>query len=136
MALNWRWDEKVGEATFKEATVNGKEGREYICDLYQGNALLIIVYRYKTEEDEKENTFHYELMGFFADKEHGKRNLGLAKGYAENNYDGWMRGITLYRNRLGKQDYKDLTTLFTQATFCEGFTLKVENAPEKEGGDK
>ena len=69
MALNWYWDDKVGEAEVfnydKVVTYN----------LYQGNAFLIFIYEYK-DEDGKDM---YSLASFFADETHAKRCLGLAK---------------------------------------------------------
>ena len=69
MALNWYWDDKVGEAEVfnydKVVTYN----------LYQGNAFLIFIYEYK-DEDGKDM---YSLASFFADEAHAKRCLGLAK---------------------------------------------------------
>ena len=70
MALNWNWSDKVGTVTFES---NGKEFTE---NLYEGNAYLIEIYEY--EENGKDM---YQLQGFFADKEHAERCLGIKKGY-------------------------------------------------------
>lgn len=130
MALNWNWNEKVGEATLVQKQKGG-DGKRFTIDLYQGNAFLIAIYRFKTEEDEKEDTFHYTLHGFFCDKEHAKRCLGLAKGYTVNSWGradngiSYFEDITLYRNRIPKQDFKDLVTLFAQADFGGEFRINI-----------
>ena len=80
MALIWDWNEPVGLAKFKIKTEEG-EG-EKIVRLYQGNAYLIMI-----EEYEENGKDLYTLAGFFADKEHAKNCLGLAKGYKKNIYN-------------------------------------------------
>ena len=78
MALRWDFKERCGEAVFMQ------DGKEYTTYLYQGNALLIFLNEWTTEEGEN----MYSLYSFFADKEHMKNCLGLNKKYStENMFD-------------------------------------------------
>lgn len=61
MALNWYWKNKCGKITF-----DGVQGK-YSCNLYQGNALLIMVSEWK-EEGRK----MYAVNSFFVDEKHMK----------------------------------------------------------------
>lgn len=111
MALNWRWDKKVGEATFRNSA-----GKTYKTSLYIGNAFLISLYRYK-ENGEKMYTMH----GFFCDETHAKRCLGLVAydGYKENNYKGRLVAVTLYRDMFTEKHLGKLVAMLSTADFDE-----------------
>ena len=66
MAITVYWNEKCGEATFKN-----EEGRTYTLDLYVGNCFLIVVHEFVNEDGEKER----QLDSFFVDEGHMKRCL-------------------------------------------------------------
>lgn len=84
MSLNWNWKDRVGDLTLTS------RGKEYVNTLYDGNAYLIILSEY-----EEDGTEYYDLRGFFADKEHAQRCLGIKKGYE-----------TYGHNMYEEQDYK------------------------------
>ena len=48
MALNWNWKDKCGELVVVQER-NG-EPHEFTLSLYEGNALLIMLYEYKNKE--------------------------------------------------------------------------------------
>lgn len=79
MALNWKWENKIGEVTMK-----GSHG-EYTLTLYTGNADIIWLYEY--EEDGKNM---YSLFSFWDDETHAKKCLGLTKGF-DNNTSGMIK---------------------------------------------
>ena len=56
MALNWNWDNKIGELEY--LNYNGKLSK---ISIYQGNALMIFIW--ETEET-------YQMYNFFCDKAH------------------------------------------------------------------
>lgn len=112
MALHWNFDEKVGTLTAVE-----KNGKEYELGLYEGNAELIILWEYKNEKGED----MWQMYGFFADKEHMKRCLGLAKGY-DNSYDH----VTKLRiNKARHSDWKNIVTAFARA--LDNITIEIYN---------
>lgn len=105
MALQWRWEEKVGTIDI----FNYDEVRTY--QLYQGNAFLIMLWEYEEDGIEK-----YSMHNFFADKEHAKNMLGLSKGYTDNamNWDKYY----IKKIRLNKAKYrytKDLVDMLIKA---------------------
>lgn len=69
MALNWRWEEKIGEALFDY------NDKQVIVNLYQGNAYLIFINEYN--ENGKDM---YSMFSFWVDESHMKNCLGLNKG--------------------------------------------------------
>ena len=94
MALNWRWEEKCGEAIIEQ------DDREYTLSLYHGNAYLIFISEY--EEDGKDM---YALWSFWADKTHAQRLLGLKKdmdGNLNNIYTGYGGEIKKFRFNKNK----------------------------------
>ena len=64
MALNWDWNDKMGECTYFNGTKD---------TLYQGNAHMIAV------GFPSENT--YQVSWFSIDRDHFKNMLGLNKGH-------------------------------------------------------
>lgn len=116
MELQWSWNEKVGEATFNSYT-----GDEYTCNLYQGNAFLIVINEYTEKGEEK-----YNLISFFADKQHAKNCLGLNKKYSPDNIWGnavfYLDRITIYKDKYSYT--KDLISLLIQ-TF-DAINIQIE----------
>ena len=111
MALRWDFNEKVGEVTFKKETGDGI--KDFVVDLYQGNAYLIMIYEWDEDGDRM-----YNLQGFFCDKEHMKNCLGLNKrrGYTENIYNKPYDKLTKIRLNKAKYSYtKEVIDAFVQA---------------------
>lgn len=103
MALHWKWDKKIGEATLVQGD------REFFLSLYDGNAFLIMLYEYTADGKDV-----YDLFGFFVDKQHAKNCLGLTKGY-ENLYNGENGKITKLRLSKEYRYLKDLTAMLVKA---------------------
>lgn len=107
MALNWRWEEKCGEAVIQQGE------KEFTVDLYQGNAFLIFIYEY---QEDGQNM--YQLYNFWADKQHMKNCLGLnqKEGYGDNMFGS--PDCKLVSVRINKEKYrytKDLILALIQA---------------------
>ena len=83
MAVQWRWNEKCGEAVFLQR-FDGRKDVQYTTNLYVGNAYLIFIREWEEDGSEK-----YALKSFWADKEHMLNCLGLKKksGCGCNIYD-------------------------------------------------
>lgn len=58
--LIWDWKQKIGKATLQ------KNNKEYEITLYKGNALIIMLYEFTDDK----NVEKFELINFFADREH------------------------------------------------------------------
>ena len=129
MALQWLWKNKCGEATFRATIDRDKKGyRDYTVNLYEGNAYLIFIHEYKENENDM-----YNLKGFFADKEHMKRCLGIDKRYKEtygdNSYDrDYDRLIKIRFNKKKSRNYKEIITALVQAFD----NIEIEVYTEKE----
>lgn len=111
MALNWLWNEKCGEATFRD-TYDG-DNREYTVNLYVGNAYLIFINEYTEDGVDK-----YSLSDFWIDKSHMKNCLGLNKkeGYTENILNKEYRKLVKIRlNKKKCKHFKDIITALIQA---------------------
>lgn len=115
MALNWYWNEKCGEAVFRRE-INGK-AKELTVNLYKGNAYLIFIYEY--EDDGK---YMYNLQGFFCDRDHMKRMLGIDKTdketYGHNIYNKSYDKLTKIRlnlNMLQTKQVNEIISAFTEA---------------------
>lgn len=107
MALQWDWDEKIGEVTVEE-TFNG-ETRQITEKLYEGNAFLIFINEW--EENEKRM---YSLCNFFLDKIHAKNCLGLVAG-KRNIFTGYMTITKLRINKKKSRNFKEIVNMFAQA---------------------
>ena len=119
MALTWNWDQKCGEAIFTDKT----RDKEFPVSLYEGNAYLIFLYEYKDGDEDM-----YNLQGFFADKEHMKKCLGIDKRYKStygyNMYDKEYSCLTKVRfNKAKSRNYKDIMAAFAQA--FDNITMEV-----------
>lgn len=126
MALNWLWSEKCGEIDF-EQTRDG-ETNTYTLSLYEGNALLIMLYEYN--ENGKDM---YDMFSFFVDKTHAKKCLGLQKngdGELVNMFDdGWQKFTEIRLNKAKSRNYKDLVELFSKA--FDNITIKIYTEKEE-----
>ena len=127
MAIQWRWDEKCGEATFRREIKDG-EVKTVTANLYEGNAYLIFIYEWTEGESEK-----YNLWGFFADKDHMKRCLGIDKKdketYGDNMYDkSYDKLVKVRLNKSKNRHYKDIIQALVQA-FDD---IEIEVYTEKE----
>ena len=81
MAVTWQWKDKMGEITCNRNGVG-----KYKLSVYTGNCIAVFVYHYK-EKGEK----YYTCHGFFGDKAHMKRCLGLEKGCDNIYKDEWQK---------------------------------------------
>lgn len=97
MSLNWLWKDKCGEAVVSDAC-----GKEFTVELYQGNAFLIFIRKYKETDSEGVEHNMYSLWSFFADEGHAKNCLGLNKGYTNMFLDN---GDTIKKIRLDKSKH-------------------------------
>lgn len=108
MSINWRWEEKCGEAIVRQYF--GDEVRETTKSLYEGNAFLIFLNEWK--EDGKNM---YSLYSFFADEKHAKTCLGLTKD-SDNIFVDGLDTLTKIRiNKKKSRNWKKIVTLFAQA---------------------
>ena len=112
MSLNWKWNEKIGEAVIRQ-TIDS-ETKEYTKSLYEGNAFLIFLSEWRENNDNM-----YALYTFFADERHAKICLGLAAdstGDKRNIFtDGFDTLVKLRINKKKARNYKKIVTLFAQA---------------------
>lgn len=83
MALNWQWNDKMGEVLYKDGSKQ---------NLYEGNALMIALHEYE-ENGEK----YYSLTWFADDKTHLKNMLGLSRNYSNENRFAKKFGIVGFR---------------------------------------
>ena len=124
MALNWNFNEKVGELYLHYNSPNcPQDSGDHTFNLYQGNAYLIVVHECKDEQDRD----LYSVTNFFLDKEHMKNVLGLnpRKGYRVNSFftqPGWtLKGI-----KLNKQKCAHLTDLVSAlAKAFDDITIRI-----------
>ena len=108
MSLNWRWNEKIGEAIIEQHI--GEEKRLFTKSLYEGNAFLIFLNEW--EEDGKNM---YSLYSFFADESHAKNCLGITKGYENMFEEGYDTLKKIRINKKKSRNWKKIVTLFAQA---------------------
>lgn len=94
MALNWQWEDKMGEVIYKDGHKD---------DIFKGNAFMIGVHR----EDG-----YYNVTWFAVDEEHMKNMLGLKRGY-ENSMKNW--GFDTLRLNLKYPSVHKIVTMFAKA---------------------
>ena len=82
MALNWNWDNKIGELLIRQGE------KEFTINIYQGNALAIFIHEYVNSEGQEV----YSMYNFFYDKEHFKN---CTKDKTWNYAEEWVK-ITLW----------------------------------------
>lgn len=105
MSLNWRWSEKIGTIDIFNYD------KTITCNLYQGNAFLIMLYEYKEEGKDM-----YNMHNFLIDKEHAKNCFGLSKGYTKNIFN--QEDYRIEKIRINKAKYrytKDLVDILIKA---------------------
>ena len=116
MALNWRWDSKIGELTvrqiIKDESGNIESDNEFVKTLYEGNALLIMLNEWK---DSTTGEGMYSMYSFFGDEEHAKNCLGLKKGHTNIFTDGITKVTKIRLNKTKSRNWKKIVTLFAQA---------------------
>lgn len=116
MALRWNFNERCGELVTVQRI--GEEERMVEHPLYVGNCFLIAL----NEWDEGDQHM-YSLYTFWADEQHMKNCLGLAKG-KENIYeDGFDRWEKI---RIGKRNcrhYRKIVAALKKA--FKGMTIEV-----------
>lgn len=87
MSLNWEWTDKMGEVIYTDDMYT--PGHPYVCNIYQGNALMIWVNEWANDPSKPMTTDNtsYSLCNFCADMEHFRNMLGLnfKKGYSSEN---------------------------------------------------
>lgn len=96
MAIQWRWDEKCGEAVLRQTS--GGETRDFTLSLYTGNCYLIFLHEFVEDGEER-----YSMSSFWADKKHMENCLGLSKG-SHNIYSGYQT-FTRFRLDMNKCRY-------------------------------
>lgn len=108
MSLNWRWDEKCGEAVVEDVV----QKKEFTKSLYEGNAFLIFLSEWNEDGIDK-----YSLYTFFADETHAKTCLGLNKKSDMTNIflEGPHKLKKLRINKKKSRNWKKIVTLFAQA---------------------
>lgn len=112
MAVTWDWNTKVGYYELEQK--HGEDTRTFRVEMYGGgNCPFVEIW-----ENKSDNT--YQVQGFWVDKEHGKRMLGLSKNYdgkKENLYENDYNHITkVVLNPLVK-GYKDIADLWARAEY-------------------
>ena len=111
MAIQWHWNEKIGEAVIRQTI--GDETKEFTKTIYEGNAFMIFLNEWNEDGVDK-----YSLYAFFADEKHAKICLGLdkRKEYSGNMFDdGVTKLIKLRINKKKSRYYKKIVSLFAQA---------------------
>ena len=99
MAIEWKWSEKCGEATFSR-----KDGYTYNVNLYVGNCFIIMIYEYTEGGVDK-----YNLSSFFVDANHMERCL---KDDIFSN--GWERMTAIRINKAKCRNYKKIVALLAE----------------------
>ena len=125
MALTWSWNGKIGEAVFDNIYLSDPT-KELTINLYEGNALLIMINGYKDKETGKNM---YDMFGFFCDKTHMNNCLGLTKGhyniYAEN---GRLKRISF--NKAKSKNYKTIIPALVKA--FDDIEIKIYTEEDEE----
>ena len=96
MALQWKWDAKIGSALIKQGD------SEYEVNLYQGNAFLIFISEWTETTEDGESKDKYQIWSFFLDEYHAKNCLGLTKESSGNIFD---KSCQLVKIRINKKKY-------------------------------
>lgn len=129
MALRWDWNNKCGELTFSQ-NYKGEEYREFTVNLYQGNAVLIMLYEYKDKETGEDL---YSMWNFFVDTDHMKICLGLKKdsdGKKENLFnDDRCRFLKVRLNKAKNSYWKEIVTAL--ATAFDDLTIELYSEKEE-----
>lgn len=110
MAITWRWDEKCGEATLVEV-IKGNP-KKITLDLYTGNCYLILIRKFQDDGE-----MRHALYGFFANKDHMNRCLGIGKYKGEHNIfnEEYSRITKLRINKKKMKYWKQIVPAFIKA---------------------
>lgn len=73
--LNWDWTMRMGTCEVVDI-----KDKKHTYNIYQGNALMIMVW---------ENETQYDVVTFWTDEKHAKNCLGLTKENKESIYFQW-----------------------------------------------
>lgn len=111
MAYSWNWSDKMGECIL----YTGEK-----MNLYQGNGLAIAIQEFENDT--------YNVVWFWADKEHMKNMLGLNKGY-DNCMTDW--GIKKFRLNTQYKTVSDIVAALAKAKM----TVEIELYNGKEEQD-
>lgn len=125
MALQWHWDKKIGKAVFDGLYLNDPT-KEVTINLYEGNALLIMINEYKNKETGNDM---YDLFGFFSDKTHMNKCLGLEKGYT-NIYTSNGRLKKISFNKAKSKNYKQIIPALVEA--FDDIEIKIYTEEDEE----
>lgn len=106
MAITWNWNEKCGEATFRQ------EDGTYNINLYVGNCFLIMIHEFKEDGVDK-----YMLYSFFCDEEHMERCL------KDNIFSGYETLTSITINKAKCRNYKKIVTLLVE--YLDGVDISV-----------
>ena len=98
MAIQWKWDKKCGEATFRL-----EDGYTYNVDLYVGNCFLIMIREFVEDGTEK-----HMLESFFVDEEHMERCL------KNNIFSGYSTLMSITINKAKCRNYKKIVALLAE----------------------
>ena len=82
MALNWNWDEKIGELLIRQ------DEKEFTISIYKGNALAIFIHEYVNNEGKEV----YSMYNLFCDKAHF---TNCTKDKTWNYAEEWVK-VTLW----------------------------------------
>lgn len=125
MAIQWQWNDKIGEAVVQQTV--GDETRESTKTIYEGNAFMIFL-----NEWDEDGVGKYSMYTFFADENHAKICLGLdkRKKYAGNILDdGLIKLIKLRINKKKSRNWKKIITLFAKA--FDNIDIEIYSEDEK-----
>lgn len=90
MSLNWSWTDKMGEVIYTDDMYT--PGHPYVCNIYQGNSLMIWVNEWANDPSDPTAGTSYSPCNFCIDIGHLRNMLGLnaKKGYSkENLFNGY-----------------------------------------------
>lgn len=110
MAITWKWEEKCGEAMFKE-----EDESTYNVDLYVGNCFLIMIHEFADQ---------YALDAFFADEDHMERCL---KNGIFNHGNEKLASIRI--NKAKCRNYKKIVELLCE--YMDDIDIKVYKEGEQ-----
>ena len=110
MALQWNFNEKVGKV------YGNKYGKDYVLNLYNGNAMIIAVDEWTNEDGDEE----YMPAWWFDNEEHAQLMLGLRKPrYGGGQYnrleDDGIKSIVLTKKC---RDLRKIRKVFAEAMPC------------------
>ena len=106
MALNWKWNDKVGEMNIIDFT-----GEERAVSLYEGNAYIIMLNQWKENDEE-----YWSMYGFWNDEKDMKICL-------EQKGTDTIIGFSFDKKKLKKTKLRKMVSTIVD-TFDE-ITIKI-----------